>query len=71
MTDKKMIQVQLVHTNPQTTLTTWLEKDNRIKPGAYITLKEYGDVEWRVSIVFGIEIPKDLLDMNRGWTNNI
>lgn len=71
MDKKTMVQVQLVHANPQTTMITWLEKDRRVKPGATITLKEYGEQEWKVSIVFGIEIPIDILKMNHGWTNNI
>ena len=50
-------------------MTTWLEKDARIRKGADITLKD-DDRLWTVLEVYDTEVPFDLLEMNRNWDNN-
>jgi hypothetical protein len=67
---KIMKQVMLQHTEKDAgaNLTTWLEKDPRIKKGVRLTLKD-DDREWTVLEVYDLEIPFDQLGV-RGFDNN-
>jgi hypothetical protein len=66
----KVVQVDL-KTKDGKTLTTWVDSDPRVKEGVMIALKEFPDMKWKVLKRYTTELDVNLLDMNRGWTNNI
>lgn len=51
-------------------LTTWVENQPGLRRGNTVTLKEFGDQNWKIEKVYDVEVPKDQLDANRNWDNN-
>jgi hypothetical protein len=58
-----MLMVQTILTCGSRTLTTWLPKDNRVKPGKRISLDD-DDTKWEVVTQFDAV---DSSTIQRGW----
>ena len=44
---------QVVLQTADAELVCWVENDDRVKPGAFLTLKEMPDISWSVVKVYG------------------
>jgi hypothetical protein len=67
---KQMQQVKLVTTGGRQ-MTTWVDARPDLKRGVVIVLDKIPGVKWLVEELYDTKVDSDLLDLNRGWTNNI
>lgn len=67
---KDMQQVKLV-TDGGRQMTTWVDYRPDLKKGVVIVLDKMPGVMWLVEELYSTKVPADVLNLNRGWTNNI
>lgn len=67
----KIVQVMLKNTEKNETLTTWVESRPELRPGVFITLKDFKpETRWRVEQIFSGEHDATEFDFHRKWDNN-